>query len=108
MATEEYLLRFLEKGRRYEDLPPRFKQTLSEEEWRRKCVLKREGVGGENDFDLFEGPNRCGMPVCMQCLGILLIMGECMHAIVVSFIGRGLAGSCVMVTMLMSRHEREA
>lgn len=36
MATEEYLHRFLEQGKRYEDLPTRFRQALPEEEWRRK------------------------------------------------------------------------
>lgn len=38
MATEEYLFRFLEQGKRYEDLPPRFRQTLTEDDWRRKWV----------------------------------------------------------------------
>ena len=36
MATEEYLSRLIEAGKRYEDLPQRFKLTVSEEEWRRK------------------------------------------------------------------------
>uniref|UniRef100_A0A1D1ZYZ5 Protein FAM91A1 n=1 Tax=Auxenochlorella protothecoides TaxID=3075 RepID=A0A1D1ZYZ5_AUXPR len=44
MATEEYLFRFLEQGKRYEDLPPRFRQTLTEDDWRRKvktfCIVR--------------------------------------------------------------------
>ena len=36
MATEEYLVKLMEAGKRYDELPPRFKLTVSEEEWRRK------------------------------------------------------------------------
>lgn len=36
MATEEYLHRYMEQGKRYEELPARFKLTTSEEDWKRK------------------------------------------------------------------------
>ena len=36
MATEEYLIKLIEAGTRYESLPPRFKLTVNEDEWRRK------------------------------------------------------------------------
>lgn len=36
MATAEYLARYIESGRRYDELPARLKLTTSEEDWRRK------------------------------------------------------------------------
>eukprot|EP00887_Chlorella_sp_A99_P002714 scaffold6.g2714.t1 len=36
MATAEYLSKFMEAGRRYEDLPARIKLTCTPEEWRRQ------------------------------------------------------------------------
>ena len=39
MATEEYLNKFIAVGKRYQELPDRFRQTLSEDDWRRRWVL---------------------------------------------------------------------
>jgi hypothetical protein len=36
MATQEYLLRYILGGKNYDELPPRLKLAISEEEWRRK------------------------------------------------------------------------
>lgn len=36
MATEEYLSKFIASGKRYHELPDRFRLTVSEEEWRRR------------------------------------------------------------------------
>ena len=39
MATEEYLNKFVANGKRYHELPDRFRQTVSEDDWRRRWVL---------------------------------------------------------------------
>lgn len=36
MATEEYLHKFIASGKRFHELPERFRQTVSEEDWRRR------------------------------------------------------------------------
>jgi hypothetical protein len=41
MATEECLNKFIANGKRYHDLPDRFRQTVSEDDWRRRWVLLR-------------------------------------------------------------------
>lgn len=44
MATEEYLSKFIASGKRYHELPDRFRLTVSEEEWRRRvkdyCIIR--------------------------------------------------------------------
>lgn len=37
MATEEYLAKFIANGKRYHELPDRFRLSVSEEDWRRRC-----------------------------------------------------------------------
>ena len=41
MATEEYLNKFIANGKRYHELPDRFRQTVTEDDWRRRWVLLR-------------------------------------------------------------------
>lgn len=36
MSTQEYLLRYIEGGKKYTDLPARLKLAVSEEEWGRR------------------------------------------------------------------------
>lgn len=36
MATQEYLLRYIEANKRYNDLPARVKLAVTEEEWGRR------------------------------------------------------------------------
>ncbi|PSC69009.1 puromycin-sensitive aminopeptidase isoform X1 [Micractinium conductrix] len=44
MATEEYLARFIAGGKRYQELPDRFRATVPEDEWRRRvkdfCIAR--------------------------------------------------------------------
>lgn len=37
MATEEYLNKFIANGKRYQELPDRFRQTVTEDDWKRRC-----------------------------------------------------------------------
>lgn len=50
MATEEYLSKFIASGKRYHELPDRFRVTVSEEEWRRRYVqhVSAAGQGAHN------------------------------------------------------------
>ncbi len=51
MATEEYLNKFIAGGKRYAELPDRFKLTVTEEDWRRRWVLgMRRAVGNMGAF----------------------------------------------------------
>lgn len=38
MATQEYLLRYIESFSSYEELPSRLKLVINEEEWTKRCV----------------------------------------------------------------------